>query len=51
MKRIETLDVLRGFALLGIILIHIRQMIHMSMDISQAEELVEQDQLLKAGPI
>ncbi|WP_046173595.1 heparan-alpha-glucosaminide N-acetyltransferase domain-containing protein [Domibacillus indicus] len=37
MKRMETLDVLRGFALPGIILVNIRQMVHMSTDVSQTD--------------
>jgi uncharacterized protein len=37
MKRIATLDVLRGFALLGIIFINIRQMVLTTMDVSDLD--------------
>lgn len=37
MKRIKTLDALHRFALPGIALINIRQMVHRSMEILQAD--------------
>lgn len=40
MKRIATLDVLRGFALLGIILINIQQMVFTSGDYSKLDILI-----------